>query len=260
MPAQLSVDLLLKAKSRRQRKSVRCRTDAFSISCQVQPHKVQRQNRLLASALGKLNAEAVFFRRAAGGRNDAKMSNDEIVPGFDEACCDYLKVELQRVDGVDSCLALKLKGQIDAYSSRFFQRSVKRAIEAGFIHLIFILEGVDEISSSGVGIFLKLQKDAKGQGGNISIVDIHPKVREIFTLMCLGSFFSCAGSLDEAVAPMKISEKVPTFPRVLACPTRGKRLRALKAGPSRCPACKTVFSLDRSGKSPPEPVEAGGVR
>jgi hypothetical protein len=89
----------------------------------------------------------------------ADINNNDILPGFDEACCDYLKVGLQKVDGVDSCLALKLKGQIDAYSSRFFQRSVKKAIEAGFIHLIFILDGVDYVSSAGVGTFLKLQKE-----------------------------------------------------------------------------------------------------
>jgi anti-anti-sigma factor len=176
------------------------------------------------------------------------MSNNDILPGFDEGSCDYLKVGLQKVDGVDSCLALKLQGQIDAFSGRFFQRSTKKAIEAGFIHLIFIMDGVDYLSSAGIEVFLKLQKEVRGLGGNISIVDIHPNIREIFKLMCLESYFSCIDSMNEAIAPMKISEKVSTFTKALECPTCQKRLRASKPGRFRCPACKTAFSIDESGK------------
>jgi anti-anti-sigma factor len=176
------------------------------------------------------------------------MGNNEIVPGFDEYTCNSLVIELQKVEGGDNCLALKLKGQIDTYSSVYFQKNVKMAIDAGFINLAFLLNSVDYVSSTGVGALLQLQKAVREKGGDIAMVDIHPKVREIFKLMCLEKFFSCADSLDEAVSPMKGKEKVLAFPKAIDCPICEKRLRALKAGRFRCPECKTVLSVDESGR------------
>ena len=76
------------------------------------------------------------------------------------------------------------------------------------------------------------------------MVDIHPKVREIFKLMCLEKFFSCADSLDEAIPTMKGTQDNPIFPKTIACPVCEKKLRALKAGRFRCPECKTILSVD----------------
>jgi anti-anti-sigma factor len=99
------------------------------------------------------------------------MSNNDILHGFDEGCGDYLKVEHQKVDGVNNCLALKLKGQIDAHSAQFIERNSKKAIQAGFIHLLFVLDEVNQLSSAGIETFLKIQKEAKGRGGDVSMVD-----------------------------------------------------------------------------------------
>ena len=121
-------------------------------------------------------------------RKKVHMSNNDILPGFDEDTCDSLSIELENVEGVAYSLVLKPIGQIDTYSSLFFQRSSKKAIDAGFINLIFLLNGVDYVSSMGVGAFVQLQKVAREKGGDIALVDVHPKVMEIFKLMCLEKF------------------------------------------------------------------------
>ena len=92
------------------------------------------------------------------------MGNNEIVPGFDENTCDSLMIELQKMEQEGNCLALKLKGQIDTYSPGYFQRSVNRAIDAGFVKLAFLLNRVDYVSSMGVGVLLQLQKAVKRKG------------------------------------------------------------------------------------------------
>ena len=53
--------------------------------------------------------------------------------------------------------------------------------------------------------------------------------------------------MDEAIAPMRGSEKLPTFPKALKCPICEKKLRALRSGRFRCPECKTVLSIDELG-------------
>ncbi|MGA2479582.1 MAG: STAS domain-containing protein [Spirochaetia bacterium] len=175
------------------------------------------------------------------------MSNTDILPGFDEDTCDSLTIELERVEGAAHSLVLKPRGQIDTYSSLFFQRSTRKAIDAGFIDLIFLIGSVDYVSSMGVGAFVQLQKAAREKGGDIALVDVHPKVMEILKLMCLEKFFSCTDSIEEAIAPIRSRESVPTFPKASKCPICEKRLRALRSGRFRCPKCKTVISIDESG-------------
>jgi phage FluMu protein Com len=99
----------------------------------------------------------------------------------------------------------------------------------------------------GVGAFMQLQKAAKEKGGDIAMVNMQPKVTEIFELMCLESLFCCTDSLDEAIAPLKGPPGAPRSPRTLQCPACGKKLRASRAGKFRCPACKTVLFVDESG-------------
>ncbi len=173
------------------------------------------------------------------------MSNNDILPGFDEDSSDFLTITLQKVEGVDNCLVLKPKGQIDLYSTQYFQRSARRVIDAGFVNLIFLLGGVDYVSSMGVGAFVQLQKATKEKGGALAIADAHPKVMEIFKLMCLDKMLACSDSLDEAAAFLR--GRVPAFPKAIECPICDRKLRVVKSGRFRCPRCKTVLSIDNSG-------------
>ena len=108
------------------------------------------------------------------------MSNNDIIPGFDFDTCDFLSIELQKVEGMTNCLVLKPKGQIDTYSSHFLQKSAKKAINAGFINLIFLLDRVDYVSSKAIGAFVQTHRAATDVGGEIALVSVHPKVMEIF--------------------------------------------------------------------------------
>lgn len=93
------------------------------------------------------------------------MSNNDIHPGFDEETCDFLTISLRKVEGVDDTVVLRLKGQVDTYSSNFFQRSAKKLIDAGFVRLILILDSVDYVSSKAVGAFVQIKKAATDKGG-----------------------------------------------------------------------------------------------
>jgi anti-sigma B factor antagonist len=171
--------------------------------------------------------------------------NNDILPGFDDDACDSLTIGLKKADSVDNCLVVRPRGQLDSYSTHFFQRSLKRLIEAGFVNLVLQLDGVDYVSSMGVGAFVQLQRIVKEKGGEIALADVHPKVMVIFRLMCLDKLFACSDSLEEAVTPLK--NKTPLFPRALACPICDKRLRVVKSGRFRCPECKTILSVSEAG-------------
>ena len=177
------------------------------------------------------------------------MNNNDVVPGFDEEKDESLRIKLQRVDGVDHCLVLFLNGYIDTYNSNFFQKRVNRAVEAGYIRLIFHCGGLNYVSSTGIGSFTAFLKSVKPRSGDLVLLEIQPKVYEVFQLLGFSQFFNIRDTLDDAVEHFKKSAGAPTtdvFPKTFRCPVCSTRLRANRSGRFRCSNCKTILSIDQA--------------
>ncbi|TVQ99530.1 MAG: anti-sigma factor antagonist [Spirochaetaceae bacterium] len=179
------------------------------------------------------------------------MSNNEIVSGFDEEKDESLKIRLQKVDSVESCLILYLTGYIDTYNSNFFQKRVTRAVESGFTRLIFHCGGLNYVSSTGIGSFTAFLKSVKPRGGDLVLLEIQPKVYEVFQLLGFSQFFNIKDNLDEAVEFFKkggATVESDVFPKIFKCPICSKKLKATRAGRFRCSECKTILAIDNSGQ------------
>jgi anti-anti-sigma factor len=179
------------------------------------------------------------------------VDNNAIVPHFDDEKDESLKIQLQRIEDVKGCLVLYLTGYVDTYNSNYFQKRVAKAIEAGFIKLIIDLHGYNEVSSCGIGSFTAFLKAVKPRGGDLVILDIHPKVLECWELLEFSKFFNIKNTLDEAVGFfIAITEDSgqTAFPRILKCPICGTKLRAAKSGRFRCSECKTILAVEASGQ------------
>ncbi|NBB90493.1 MAG: anti-sigma factor antagonist [Spirochaetes bacterium] len=179
------------------------------------------------------------------------MSNNEIVPGFDEEKDESLKIRLQKIDSVEGCLVLYLTGYIDTYNSNFFQKRVNRAVEAGYTKLIFHCSGLNYVSSTGIGSFTAFLKAVKPRGGDLVLLEIQPKVYEVFQLLGFSQFFNIKDNLDEAVEFFKkggVATESEVFPKIFKCPICSKKLKATKAGRFRCSECKTILAIDNSGQ------------
>ena len=179
------------------------------------------------------------------------MSNNEIVAGFDDEKDDSLKIKLQKFDNVESCLALYLTGYIDTYNSNYFQKRVGRAVETGFSKLIFHCGGLNYVSSTGIGSFTAFLKSVKPKGGDVVLLEIQPKVYEVFQLLGFSQFFNIEDNLDEAVSFFE--QKGDTgpgqlFPKIFKCPICSKKLKASKSGRFRCSECKTILAIDNNGQ------------
>lgn len=179
------------------------------------------------------------------------MANNDIVPGFDEEKDDSLKIRLQKVEQVEGCLILYLTGYIDTYNSNFFQKRVTKAIEANYIRLIFNCGGLNYVSSTGIGSFTAFLKAVKPRGGDLVLLEIQPKVYEVFQLLGFSQFFNIKDNLEEAVDYfVKGGQTGSTnvFPKIFKCPICSKKLKATRAGRFRCSECKTILAIDNSGQ------------
>ena len=178
------------------------------------------------------------------------MANNDIVPGFDDEKDENLKIKLHDVPDVEGCLVLVLHGFIDTYNSTIFQNRVQRAIDEGFIRLIFNCDDLQHISSTGIGSFTVFVKAVKSQGGDIILLNIQPKVYEVLQLLGFSQFFNIQADLNDAIDFFRNNEtqqETEMFPKVFACPFCSKNLKAVKPGRFRCSECKTILAIDNTG-------------
>jgi anti-anti-sigma factor len=179
------------------------------------------------------------------------MINNDIVPGFDDEKDESLKIKIQTVPDVEGCLVLTLNGYIDTYNSNYFQKRIHKTIEAGFVRLIFHCGGLNYVSSTGIGSFTTFLKAVKPKGGDLILLEIHPKVYEVFQLLGFSRFFQIKDSLDDSIGFFRdsVPAEIPLiFPNTFPCPVCTKSLKAIKPGRFRCSECKTVLSIDYTGK------------
>jgi anti-anti-sigma factor len=179
------------------------------------------------------------------------MTNNELVPGFDDEKDESLKIGLQEITKVPGGLILYLNGYIDTYNSNIFQKRVQRAIEKGCIHLIFHCGGLNYVSSTGIGSFTAFLKAVKPRNGNLVLLDIQPKVYEVFQLLGFSQFFNIKENLDDAInffSGESATASGSAFPKIFACPICSKKLKAMKAGRFRCSECKSILAIDNTGQ------------
>ena len=127
------------------------------------------------------------------------MGNNDIVPGFDDERDESLTIKLENVSGIEGCLILTLDGRIDTDNSAYFQKHVSKLVQAGFMRLIFNCAGLNYVSSTGIGSFTSFLKTLKPKGGDLVLLEIQPKVNEVFQLLGFSQFFAIEKTLEEAV-------------------------------------------------------------
>ena len=118
------------------------------------------------------------------------MANNVLVPGFSDEKDDSLKITLDKVAEVPNCLIVRLNGYIDTYNSNYFQKSIAKVVDAGYVNLIFNCSALNYVSSTGIGSFTAFLKLVKPKGGDIVLLEIQPKVFEVFQLLGFSQFFN----------------------------------------------------------------------
>ena len=177
-------------------------------------------------------------------------NNNELVPGFNDEKDDSLKITLEKITDVDNGLVIYLNGYIDTYNSSFFQKRISKVVESGFVNLVFNCSNLNYVSSTGIGSFTAFLKLIKPKGGDIVLLEIQPKVYEVFQLLGFSQFFNIKDSLQDSINFFKqgapVAESI--FPKIFSCPVCSKRLKATRAGRFRCSECKSILAIDQHGQ------------
>ncbi len=177
-------------------------------------------------------------------------NNNALIPGFDNEKDDSLSIVIRKAEGVQNGIFVYLSGYIDTYNSSFFQKQVSKIIEAGFINLIFNCSALNYVSSTGIGSFTVFLKMVKPKGGDVLILEIQPKVYEVFQLLGFSQFFNIKNTAEEAIAffTQGSAKEESVFPLIISCPVCKKKLKATKSGRFRCSGCKSIIAINESGE------------
>jgi anti-sigma B factor antagonist len=98
-----------------------------------------------------------------------------------------------------TCIILHLKGEIDASSSIELDDEIGRAIrEFPSLHLFIDCEGLDYISSAGLGVFIAYLKTMDENHTRMIIYGLNDKVKNVFEILGLDQIITLAADKEEA--------------------------------------------------------------
>jgi anti-sigma B factor antagonist len=95
-------------------------------------------------------------------------------------------------------LILAADGGLNSQTSEQFVSQIEKLVDAGLTRLIVDCGQLNYISSSGMGVLLRLHRRLKKHGGNVKICSLHGIVPQALEMMRLNEFFDIYPDLDQA--------------------------------------------------------------
>lgn len=83
--------------------------------------------------------------------------------------------------------------------TKVFQDRIYKAIQEGVIHVVFDMEAVKWMNSSGLGTLMSGLTTLRGSGGDLRLANVSDRVRRPIEVTKLDKVISMFGSADEAV-------------------------------------------------------------
>jgi anti-sigma B factor antagonist len=94
---------------------------------------------------------------------------------------------------------LGVTGRLDAYSATEVEKKLDAIIQTGCVKMVFNLEGLEYISSSGLRVFLSQLKKVRKQQGDIKLACMKPYIKEVFDIAGFTQLFSIFETEDAAI-------------------------------------------------------------
>jgi anti-sigma B factor antagonist len=106
-----------------------------------------------------------------------------------------LEIELE---GTDDIAVLKLSGQIDNYTAEEIKKIIQSHIDKGCFKIIADLTNIDYLDSMGLSVFINAKTRLGKHTGDIRIVGLKAKAKEVFELAGLVDLFNLFDSREQA--------------------------------------------------------------
>ncbi|WP_433303218.1 STAS domain-containing protein [Actinoplanes sp. CA-030573] len=99
----------------------------------------------------------------------------------------------------EAVVVLAPAGDIDRASQSVLEAAATAALDGGGVHLIINLDGVTFCDSSGLSLFIRLQRRAEAGAGSVRLTCPQPMVRTVLQIVNFDQLFEVHPTVDEAV-------------------------------------------------------------
>ncbi|MCX6226870.1 MAG: STAS domain-containing protein [Bacteroidia bacterium] len=94
---------------------------------------------------------------------------------------------------------VSVEGRIDTTNASEFEKPMMEAIDGGCAKIILDCSGLNYISSSGLRVFLVVQKKMMTIKGQFRLSNLQPGIKEIFDISGFSSIFSVFPDREAAI-------------------------------------------------------------
>ena len=90
----------------------------------------------------------------------------------------------------EDCVIIAIEGRIDTITAKDFEASVMETLDGECLNIIVDCEKLSYISSSGLRVFLILQKGINAKNGKLVLRSMNDSIKEIFKITGFASIFT----------------------------------------------------------------------
>jgi anti-anti-sigma factor len=95
-----------------------------------------------------------------------------------------------QVESLNDFKIVSIEGRLDTTNANEFEKPMMEILEGGCNRLILDCSGLNYISSSGLRVFLVVQKKMMAVKGQFSLCNLQPTIKEIFDISGFSVIFS----------------------------------------------------------------------
>lgn len=113
-----------------------------------------------------------------------------------------LNIVVDTVSGTD-ITKVTVQGFLDAHTVPDMEKIIQNLIHDGRYKIIVDFKELSYISSAGLGVFMSVIGDVKGNNGDIVLMDMPPKIYKVFDLLGFTEIFTIVDTEDAAIQAFK---------------------------------------------------------
>ncbi len=115
-----------------------------------------------------------------------------------------MQINAEEIDGI---VILKISGKImGGPEAGQLNDKIHELIDAGKMHLLIDMEGLELMNSSGLGIFISAVNTLKNNQGKLVMVNVPPRIQQLFKMTRLINIFQIVNDSKQAIEMLKSNE------------------------------------------------------
>ena len=111
--------------------------------------------------------------------------------------------KLKEIEDGDQTLLFELSGHLDADACDYLFSILEDRVHDGHARLVIDCEGLEFISSVGLGMLIRIHSRLKKRGGDVRLSGVHGPVADALRLVALDKVLKIYPSAEAAVESLK---------------------------------------------------------